>query len=445
MKKRIEYKAHDTRYKGFACASELEPEYFFRASSSKSAPNHRLYPYLPICRVRCAYRFRRGFAWPEKRYAQRTLRGLVFALWLAPSTLFFSASALAAENSIAIAADHLKNLGVVLGKPEPVTQIPLLTAPAKVVVPPSEDYLVSASQSGLITRLHASIGETVNKGQVLAELNSPDLLTLQREYLKAESALQLGSLVFRRDKKLFEEGVIPERRWQETTSQYRAFASEASEHRQLLEIAGMTDAEIERLKNTHRLSGQLQVRSPIAGTVMERMAVAGSRVDVLAPLYRIADLSELWLEISIPQERAAEVKIGDSVELENAEPQNGAATAKIGLLSQNVNPENQTVLARAVIEGKQPAIRPGQRINIRIIQTAERPAYRVPSTAIAQHEGRAYLFIRSASGFDVAPVDVIGRQGESSIVAGNLAGTEEIAVKGAVALKANWLGLGSGE
>ncbi|WP_336885020.1 efflux RND transporter periplasmic adaptor subunit [Methylomicrobium sp. RS1] len=364
---------------------------------------------------------------------------------LAPSPLFFSVSALAADNSIAIAADHLKNLGIVLGKPEPVTQIPLLTAPAKVVVPPSEDYLVSASQSGLITRLHASIGETVKKGQVLAELNSPDLLTLQREYLKAESALQLGSLVFRRDKKLFEEGVIPERRWQETASQYHAFMSEASEHRQLLEIAGMTDAEIEQLKNTHRLSGQLQVRSPIAGTVMERMAVAGSRVDVLAPLYRIADLSELWLEISVPQERAAEVKIGDSVELENVESQDGAAMAKIGLLSQNVNPENQTVLARAVIKGKQPAIRPGQRINIRIIRTAEKPAYRVPNTAIAQHEGHAYLFIRSATGFNVAPVDVIGKQGESSIVGGNLAGTEDIAVKGAVALKATWLGLGSDE
>jgi cobalt-zinc-cadmium efflux system membrane fusion protein len=445
MKKLIKYKAHGTRYKGFACTSELEPEHFSSRPSSESAPNHRLYQYLLSCRIRFAYRFRRVFVRPKKRYAQFILRRLVFALCLAPSPLFFSVSALAADNSIAIAADHLKNLGIVLGKPEPVTQIPLLTAPAKVVVPPSEDYLVSASQSGLITRLHASIGETVKKGQVLAELNSPDLLTLQREYLKAESALQLGSLVFRRDKKLFEEGVIPERRWQETASQYHAFMSEASEHRQLLEIAGMTDAEIEQLKNTHRLSGQLQVRSPIAGTVMERMAVAGSRVDVLAPLYRIADLSELWLEISVPQERAAEVKIGDSVELENVESQDGAAMAKIGLLSQNVNPENQTVLARAVIKGKQPAIRPGQRINIRIIRTAEKPAYRVPNTAIAQHEGHAYLFIRSATGFNVAPVDVIGKQGESSIVGGNLAGTEDIAVKGAVALKATWLGLGSDE
>jgi cobalt-zinc-cadmium efflux system membrane fusion protein len=386
----------------------------------------------------------KAFANPQ-RYAQPILQGLFFAVCLVPCALLFSTPATAAENSIAIAPEHIQNLGIVLGKPEPAKQIPLLTAPAKVVVPPSHDYSVSASQSGLIIRLNASIGDTVKKGEVLAELNSPDLLTLQREYLKAESALQLGSLFFQRDKKLFEEGVIPERRWQETHSQYLAFASEANEHRQLLEIAGMTAAEIKQLKSSHRLSSRLKVLSPITGTVMERMGVAGSRVDMLTPLYRIADLSELWLEINIPQERAAGVKIGDSVEMDSAERQGGTAMAKISLLSQNVNPDNQTVLARAVIQGEQSAIRPGQRINIRIIRTPEKPAYQVPNIAIAKHEGKAYLFIRSQTGFNAVPVAVIGKQGESSTIEGNLTGNEDIAVKGAAALKANWLGLGSDE
>lgn len=377
----------------------------------------------------------------QKEYSVHTWLALFFAAltWAIPGP------AVSDENSITIAADHLQNLGVVLGKLEPARQIPLLNAPAKVVVPPSHDYLVSASQAGLITHLNASIGDTVKKGEVLAELNSPDLLTLQRDYLKAESELRLGSLSFHRDKKLFEEGVISERRWQETNSQYQAFASEADEHRQLLEIAGMTDTEIDRLKSSHRLSSRLNVLSPIAGIVLERMAAAGSRVDMLAPLYRIADLSELWLEIYIPQERAVEVKIGDSVLIDNRERQGSAPTAKISLLSQNVNPENQTVLARAVIDSTQSSIRPGQRINIRIVQKTAKPVFEVPNVAIAQHEGKAYLFIRSQTGFSVVPVTVIGKQGETSIIEGNLIGSEEIAVTGAVALKANWLGLGSDE
>lgn len=352
------------------------------------------------------------------------------------------AAATDTEMRVTISTDRFNNLGVTLGKLEPAAQIPMLTAPAKVVVPPAHEYLVSASQAGLITQLNASIGDHVRKGDVLAELNSPDLLSMQRLYLKAENELQLGSLSNQRDKKLFEEGVIAERRWQETHSQYNAFASEANEHRQLLEIAGMSAAEINRLKSTHRLSSTLKVLSPISGTVLERMAVAGSRVDMLAPLYRIADLSELWLEINIPQERAAQVKIGDKVVPENVGEK---ITAKISQLGQNVNLENQTVLARAVIDGKQPSIRPGQRINIQIMQTTATPAFKVPNAAIAQNEGKSYLFVRTPEGFRVTPITIIGKQNEESVISGELSGDEEIATRGAVALKANWLGLGSGE
>ena len=134
------------------------------------------------------------------------------------------------------------------------------------------------------------------------------------------------------------------------------------------------------------------------------------------------------------------------------------------MLGQSVNPENQTLLARAVIVplvpklelgnqrygnqqhgDQQPALRAGQSINTRIIQPSETAAFKVPNTAIAQNEGKSFIFIRNRDGFTVSPVTVIGKQGEESIISGDLSGNEDIAVKGAVALKANWLGLGSAE
>ncbi len=369
------------------------------------------------------------------------MRSYKFVLLLnfAGSAMLFCPPVIA-ENTIQISQDHFNNLGVTLGKLEPVKQIPVLTAPAKVVIPSAHEYIVSASQAGLITKLNVSIGDKVKKGEVLAQLNSPDLLTLQREYLKADSVLQLASFTYQRDKKLVEEGVIADRRWQETRNQYHSFASEANEHRQLLEIAGMTDSEIDRLGKTHRLSSQLNVHSPISGIVMERMAVAGERIDILAPLYRIANLDELWLEINIPHERVGSIKAGDQVRVENT-----PISAEITLLGQSVNPENQTLLARAKIKGKQSAIRAGQTINARIIQSSENAAFKVPNAAIAQNEGKSFIFIRNQDGFKVSPITVIGKQGEESIISGDFTGNEDIAIKGAVALKANWLGLGSVE
>jgi len=353
----------------------------------------------------------------------------------------------AAENTIQISQEHLDNLGVKLGKLEAVTQIPVVSAPAKVVIPPTQEYMVSAAQAGVINKLNVAIGDNVAKGQILAQLNSPDLLTLQREYLKADSARQLASAIYQRDKKLLQEGVISDRRWQETSSQYHSAVSEADEQKQLLEIAGMTVGEIAQFGKTHRLSRQLNVLAPITGVVMERLAVVGTHVDMMAPLYRIANLDELWLEIAIPQERMSSIKIGDQVAIENGVGATGRSpAATISLLGQSVNPENQTVLARAVVATQDFAsLRPGQRLNTRIIQTSDKATFKIPNTAIAQNEGKAFIFIRNQQGFLVTPVTVVGKQGEESIISGEFTGNEDIAVNGAVALKANWLGLGSDE
>jgi cobalt-zinc-cadmium efflux system membrane fusion protein len=310
-----------------------------------------------------------------------------------------------------------------------------------VVIPPTQEYIVSASQAGVIDKLNVAIGDKVAKGQILAQLNSPDLLTLQREYLKADSVQHTFLINYNRDKKLLEEGVIPDRRWQETSSQYHSAVSEVDEHRQLLEIAGMTAGEVAQLGKTHRLTRQLNVRAPIVGVVMERLAVAGTRIDMMAPLYRIANLDELWLEIAIPQERMGSIKIADKVVIENSE-----VSAKITLLGQSVSPENQTILARAVVETQNiVSLRPGQRLNTRIIQPSDKAAFKIPNTAIAQNEGKAFIFIRNQQGFSVTPISVVGKQDDESIISGELTGNEEIAVNGAVALKANWLRLGSGE
>jgi cobalt-zinc-cadmium efflux system membrane fusion protein len=360
-------------------------------------------------------------------------------LLIALSALLFC-TATHAENSVKISEQHFSNLGVTLGKLQTANQVPLLTAPAKVAVPPEQEYVVSASQAGIITKLNAAIGDTVKKGEVLVELNSPDLLSMQRLYLKALSELQLSSVFYQRDKKLLQEGVIADRRWQETQAQYNAFASEADEHKQLLESAGMTDSEIAQLSKTHHLSSQLRLHAPITGVIMERMAVAGTRIDGLSPIYRLANLDELWLEINIPQERVNSLKIGDSVQIENTD-----IIAKISLLGQSVNPENQTVLARAVIKGKQAAIRTGQRLNIQIIQASDTPIFKVPNTAIAQNEGKSFVFVHNKDGFAVTPIVVIGKQGEESIISGELSANDDIAIQGAVALKANWLGLGGAE
>lgn len=355
---------------------------------------------------------------------KRFLIPFLFALSSSPS---FSV-----ENTISLTIEQIDNLGISLGNAVRVTQIPILYAPAKVLIPPNNEYVVSTSQAGIVNQLNAALGDEVKKGEVLAQIDSPDLLTLQSKYLKANSVLQLANSAYQRDKALEQEGIIAKRRVQETQSQFDAASLDVKEAKQLLEIAGA--------RTSTKLSSHLAIRSPISGVVIERMAIAGTRIDNLTPLYRVANLQTLWLEIAIPQERIADIKIGDQVAIDNP-----PFTAEISLLGQNVNLEDQTVLARAVVKNVKGQIRAGQKLNVLITQATKQIAFKVPNTAIAQNDGKAFLFVKNANGFDVKPINIVSKQDEETIINGDLTGNDIIATKGAAVLKANWLGLGSSE
>jgi membrane fusion protein, heavy metal efflux system len=357
----------------------------------------------------------------------------------------FSPISWAAGNFIQLTQQQFDNLGIKTSKLEPASHIPLFTAPAKVVVPPANDFVVSTSQAGLVVKMNASVGDKVSKGEILGLVNSPDLLTLQGNYLKAVGTLKLASATYNRDKKLRKEGVISGRNEQEAFSLYNASIIDMNEAKQLLQFAGMTAADVKRLDSTGRFVSQISVKSPISGRVLERMVVSGIRVDAMASLYRVANLDELWLEINIPHEHISDIKIGDQVQVENT-----LVEAEITVLGQSVNPENQTILARAVIKDSQskdnPAsVRVGQKVTVQVIQDTDTETYKLPDAGIAHNDGKTYVFIRDKNGFKISEVAILGKQSDGSVISGTFSGNEDIAINNAATLKALWLGLGSGE
>lgn len=362
------------------------------------------------------------------------MRKLLFSLLLA-STL-----PVAAENlQIALSAEQIDNLGIKVGALSANRDIPILNAPAKVVVPANREMLVSALQPGLLTQMLVNIGDKVKKGQLLAQLNSPELVGFQQQFLTASNEFNLSAKEYNRDKSLLQEGVIADRRWQETQALHASKRAKVDEARQLLAMAGMSADEIANLQKTARLGSQINVRAPIDGVVLERLATIGARLDSLTPLYHIADLDELWLEINLPQERLQHIHVGDKVRIGDSQ------RATINLLGQQVQANSQTVLARAIIEQTPTNLRVGQHLEVEIMQHSQQPGFLVPNSAVAQNAGHSYVFVRNAGGFMVTEVNVQGQHEQQSLISGGLHGNEQIAVEGSVALKANWLGLGGSE
>ena len=83
-------------------------------------------------------------------------------------------------HEFALADAQLARLGIVLASPTAVTEMEIASAPAEVVVPPARQALISAPVDGLVARIHADAGETVARGQPVAELEGPEVLSWQR-------------------------------------------------------------------------------------------------------------------------------------------------------------------------------------------------------------------------------------------------------------------------
>ncbi|MBE0434294.1 MAG: efflux RND transporter periplasmic adaptor subunit [Methylomicrobium sp.] len=349
-------------------------------------------------------------------------------------------SPVSAQAVLELSDEQIANLDIKLAALEKADEIPLLTASARVIVPPENEQIVSTTVAGMVSRIHVADGDAVQQGQVLAQLNSPELLALQRDYLKLASEAQLAEAVYRRDRKLQQEGIIPQSRWEETLSRFNVAKAKSQEVKQMLLITGMTETETGQLLASRKLNSLLEISAPIGGTILQRSASIGERLTANAPLFRIANLEQLWLELSVAQDRIDVLTVGDKVKVAGTE-----AIAEIVLLGRHVDKQTQSVLARAVLVEPQAKLRPGQTVNALAIKRIETAAFKLPQSVLAQSEGRNYVFVRTGQGFDVKPVEVIGRHEDAVFIVGELDGSETVAVRGAAVLKALWLESGSAE
>ncbi len=351
-----------------------------------------------------------------------------------------AAIAARAAHEIPFSPDQIQRLGITLVTVAPASTAMTDRMPARVVIPPEQEQVVSSPEAGLVKSLRVAIGDEVRAGAPLAVIESPELVGLQRDFLQASAELRLAQTDLARDEQLFKEGIIAERRLLTTRSRFEQARASLEERRQVLRLAGLDVSAIKALEGSRTLSSALVVRAPVSGAVLAQMAVVGQRVDKAVPLYRIGKLEPLWLEIHVPLDRLGSLAPGAEVGLPCP-----AATAAVTVIGRNVDPDTQTVLLRAEVHGGAECMRPGQFLQVRIALLGAEKQWRVPSSALARSGHATVVFVRSVEGFRPVDVEVLSEDTGFSVVRADLRGDETVAASGITAIKAVWYGESGGK
>lgn len=357
--------------------------------------------------------------------------GLVFLVVVSACLASFPARA---AEVLSLDATQRDALGIAVARPERVDRTSGPALPAEVVVPNAQLHVVSAPRAGLVEELLVAAGDAVTKGQPIARIRSAELLELERAYLELHTQAAVAAANAERDRRLLAEGLVPARRERETQATHRQLATAVAERRQALLLAGIDPAALQRLVTSGELTSVLTVTSPLDGVVLEQRVTVGERVHGADPLYRIADLTSLWLEIHAPLERLDGVGPGTPVAI----PDLGLG-AEVVTVGRAVHGADHGVTVRAEIRAGVEKLRPGQIVSVQLRPAAgSRPAYRVPLAAIVRLGETSYVFVARPDGFAPLAVRVLAEESGSAIAEASLPDDAEIAVSGTASLKLLW-------
>ncbi|OHC90831.1 MAG: efflux transporter periplasmic adaptor subunit [Sideroxydans sp. RIFOXYB12_FULL_59_6] len=332
---------------------------------------------------------------------------------------------------IVLTEEQINKLGIVTAPLPAQANGEISGLPAQVVIPGDQLYTISTPLAAMVEQTLVGVGDAVKKGQVLARLQSPAFIEAQRSLLQAHMQAQLAAENFKRDQELWKDGIIAESRLRATRSQRNEAKAVLTERQQTLKLFGMSGKAIDQLLSGSELSSQLSITSPINGVILEKSASSGQRLDAATPLFKVARLSPLGLEIQVPLSNSGNIKVGAAIDIPAY-----SASGKVAAIGRSLSGGSQTILIRALIDKGTERLRPGQNVEASITTAGNgMKQWNIPNSALARLDEQAVVFIRTPAGFRTEKVSVKLEGAQRSLIDGNFKGDELIAVQGVSTLK----------
>jgi cobalt-zinc-cadmium efflux system membrane fusion protein len=365
---------------------------------------------------------------------------LILAACSAPAPGPAPEAAEAAEthtSNMILSAEQIAAANIGLVQPSAGGAGAAIEAPGLLESDPDATRIVAAPLEGRIVSLSRNLGDPVRRGETLAVLESRAAAALQAEVERARTRRGLAGTVLARDEALYARGFRALREVEIS----RAAAEEANVAlrlaRQQVAASGVRGGSLNRIV----------IVAPISGRVIARRAVLGQTFAADAAeteLFRIADLDRLSLVLSLSPADAARVRPGAEIEvIAGARRQ----SARIRFVSPVLDGETRMVRVIADLDNRNGAWRAGEPVQARIRidgEAAPGQALMIPAESVQIVENRPVVFVRTPTGFRVAPVTLGRRDGPLVAVTAGLSGGETIAGRNSFILKAE-LGKGDAE
>ena len=327
-----------------------------------------------------------------------------------------------------------------------------IVATGKILVPEDRMANIGPVHEGRLVRLYAGQGSIVRKGQKLADLESADIDQAEADYLKAladsENArrtslaeVKFAQATYDRTKMLYEKSITAGKNVEaaehdlemakasaaSTVAQAKAALTSTRRH---LLILGLKASDIDALASKASLAAVFSLTSPISGIVIERNGTIGGTVGSDANVFKIIDISSVWIDANVFEKDLERVRRGQEVKVSVPAFPGVNFSGRVILISSVVDPETRSVKVRTGVPNPDGRLKPDMFANVQIVTDLHRTAISIPQSAVLDDAGKSVVFVAEGSGYTKRSVNVgIQGNGRVEIIEGLQAG-DKVVVKG---------------
>ena len=288
---------------------------------------------------------------------------------------------------------------------------------------------VSSPLAAEALRLRAGPGDTVRPGQALVELASLSAGQARGALGEAQARRQLALQALTRKRGLADERIVPRREVQEAEAEFQAAEATLASARATLASLRIPEGDAE--------GGRFALTSPLGGVVLERSVVRGQLVEAGRTLFKVGDLSRLWVVAHASERDAVRVAVGATARVTIPALPGESFQASVTHVGAQVDAASRTIPVRLTLANRGGALRPGMSATVFLPVGGGDSLLAVPVAALQRLHDAWCVFVPKGKG--VFEVRTVGRGrdlgGEVEIVSGARAG-EVVVVEGAFLLKA---------
>lgn len=273
----------------------------------------------------------------------------------------------------------------------------LVKTTGQLEVSPSNKAEVTAYIGGNVVSIAAFQGDKVEKGQVLATLEHPDIIQLQQDFIEKYNNLQYLEKEYNRQKELYQNQVGSGKNFQRVEADYNTAKAQYQGLKLRLKMLKLKTARIEKGHIAH----QLKVLSPISGYVSGINISLGSYIDARTKMFSIRNFDKIHADLSVYEKDINQVKEGQTVRLKVANLPNTELKGKVFAIAKEYETNSRSIVVHASIENPPKKLIADSYVSGEILTNSQTVAA-VPETAIVNDGGKQYIFVFDAKGSEAA-------------------------------------------